>query len=97
MMPMGFGMPMASFGGVSVFFNPVYFAYNSYVNTKSTYVNCLLDQNLNHLEGVFPKNEFDKINCPRFYSSKIKEILGSELSYDDGLKLVFAYHIKDFL
>lgn len=62
MMPMGFGMPIASLGGgVSVFFNPVNFAYNSYANTKSTYINCLFDHSLNHIEGDFPKNEFDKI------------------------------------
>ena len=84
MMPMGFGMPMASFGGVSVFFNPVYFAYNSYVNTKSTYVNCLFDQNLNHLEGVFPKNEFDKIkdyNEEDRFASQIGETVFKHKGY----------------
>jgi hypothetical protein len=57
----GFGMPIASFGAVSVFFNPVNFAYNSYSNTKSTIINCLFDDGFNHIKGDFPENEFDKI------------------------------------
>lgn len=84
MMPMGFGMPMASFGVVSVFFNPVNFAYNSYVNTKSTYINCLFDHNLNHIEGDFPKNEFDKIkefNQEDRFTSQIGETVFKHKNY----------------
>ncbi len=62
MMPMGgFGLPIASAGSVSVFFNPTYFAYNSYSNTKSTYIKCLFDIDFNHIQGEVKENVFDKI------------------------------------
>ena len=62
MMPMGgFGMPIASFGSAAVFFNPTYFAYNSYSNTKSIHIKGLFDVNFNHIEGEIEENVFDKI------------------------------------
>ncbi|MFK5959623.1 MAG: hypothetical protein QM495_12245 [Lutibacter sp.] len=63
MMPMGgIGtIPIASVGNVSVFFNPTYFAYNSYSNTKSTYIKCLFDLEFNHVKGEIKENAFDKI------------------------------------
>jgi hypothetical protein len=62
MMMGGFGMmPIGSIGALSFSINPTFFAYNSYVNTKSTYIECLFDENFNHLQGEFQKNVFDKI------------------------------------
>ena len=43
-------------------FNPVFYGYSSYQNTKSTYINCLFDKNLNHVEGKIPYNTYDDIN-----------------------------------
>lgn len=62
MMPMGFGaIPIASFGNVTVFFNPAQMAYNSFTNNKATRIESLFDQNLNHTTGDIPKNAFDKM------------------------------------
>ncbi|GAA4111128.1 hypothetical protein GCM10022393_08580 [Aquimarina addita] len=47
---------------VSVGFNPTYYAYNGYSSTKSTYINCLFDENFEHLEGDVQRNVYDNIN-----------------------------------
>ncbi len=61
MMP-GFGaIPMGAVGGLTVAFNPTFFAYNSYTRTKSTRIKCLFDKDFNHLEGIVPDNTFDRI------------------------------------
>lgn len=72
MMPMGGfgGVPFTNFGSVNVFFNPTFFAYNSYTktkstykkNAKSTYIKGLFDKNFNHLEGEIQDNVFDAID-----------------------------------
>ena len=56
------GVGIGSFGAVTVYFNPTYFAYNSYTNTKSTYIECLFNTNFDHLEGEPKDNVFDKIH-----------------------------------
>ena len=72
MMPMGgFGIPMASFGNVNMFFNPTMFAYGSMSNTKSTRIECLFDEDFDHLGGDIPENAFDKIDS--FVSKEIGE------------------------
>ncbi len=39
-----------------------YYSYNAVQNaTKSTYINCLFDQNLKHVDGQVPLNTFDRI------------------------------------
>lgn len=59
---MGFGMPIGFGGGsVGVFFNPTMFAYGSYTSSKSTRIECLFDENFNHLEGEIKDNAFDKM------------------------------------
>lgn len=58
MMP---AMGLVSFGTVSIFFNPSFFAYNSYSHTKATHIKCYFDEGLNHIEGEIPKNPFEKI------------------------------------
>lgn len=60
-MGMGFGIPMGSFGGVSIFFNPAGFAYNSYSRTKSVSFKTLLDTKFEHLKESLPENAFDLI------------------------------------
>jgi len=83
MMPIGMGIPIASFGSATVFFNPTYFAYNSYTSSKSTHIKGLFDTNFNHIKGELKQNVFDKIN-----DSKI------EKSTAQKGKTVFKY--KDF-
>ena len=66
----GFGMAggmagAALAGGIANMnysFNPVFHGYSSYQNTKSTYINCLFDKNLNHVEGKIPLNIYDDVN-----------------------------------
>ena len=62
MMP-GFGgaVPVASFGAMSMSFNPTFFAYNSYTSTKSTRIESLFDNNFSHVSGEIEENAFDKI------------------------------------
>ncbi len=55
----GFGLPIASMGNVTVFFNPTALAYNSYSATKSTRIECLFDQDFNHMQGEIQDNAFD--------------------------------------
>lgn len=61
--PMMMGGPMlgVSTGLVSFYFNPTYFAYNSYSNTKSIYFISKFDPNFKHKTGEIEKNAFDKI------------------------------------
>jgi hypothetical protein len=63
-MPMpGFGgLPVAGFGGFSIAINPTQFAFNSYSNTKSIRIKCLLDAKFNSIKGEVPDNIFDKIH-----------------------------------
>ncbi len=65
MMPMGGfgGIPIGSFGNFNLFFNPTMFAYNSFSNTKSTRIECLFDDDFDHLGGDVPENVFDKIDA----------------------------------
>lgn len=88
MMPMGFGavpgIPIATVGSATIFFNPTYFAYNGYTNTKSTYVNCLFDSNFEHIEGEVEKNAFDKV----------KEF--SELPENKNIKAETLFKYKDY-
>ncbi|WP_445748456.1 hypothetical protein [Polaribacter sp.] len=60
MMPFG-GIPIAGFGNVTVFFNPTQLAFNSASNNKATRIECLFDQEFNHVEGIIGKNAFDKM------------------------------------
>jgi len=61
MMP-GFGVPMGAIGPLQMSFNPTMAAFGSYTSTKSTYINCLFDEDFNHLEGDIKDNVFDKID-----------------------------------
>jgi len=63
MMMGGFGgIPMASFGNVSLFFNPTMLAYNSFTNTKSTQIECLFNENFEHIKNAEPDdNVFNKM------------------------------------
>ncbi|MGB7393397.1 MAG: hypothetical protein WA913_03290 [Pricia sp.] len=60
MMP-GFGLPVASIGAVTIFFNPAFFAFESYVHTKALTVDGLFDENFMHKSGDINENVFDQI------------------------------------
>ena len=47
--------------GISSGFNPTFTNYNSYSSSKTTYINCLFDNEFNHLQGDFKDNIFDRI------------------------------------
>lgn len=60
MMP-GFGIPIASIGAVTVFFNPTFFAYESYTHTKALLVDALFNTKFEHQVGEISENIFDTI------------------------------------
>lgn len=63
MLPRGFGnIPLMAMGNISFSFNPVFYAYNSFKNTKSTKIECVFDENFNHLENEkTPQNAFKRM------------------------------------
>tara|TARA_R110001632_G_scaffold19898_8_gene59858 strand:- start:10873 stop:12303 length:1431 start_codon:yes stop_codon:yes gene_type:complete len=67
----GFGMSFGGSGGGSVgmFYNPTMFAYGSYTSSKSTIIDCLFDENFNHVKGKIEDNAFDKM---KEYDSPVK-------------------------
>jgi len=69
----GFGIPIASAGGVTLFFDATAMAYDSYTSTKSTRIECLLDEDMNHLQGEIPENAFDKMNADETFSPPATE------------------------
>ncbi|PQJ79904.1 hypothetical protein [Polaribacter porphyrae] len=60
MMPFG-GLPIASIGSATIFFNPAQIAFNSFGNNKATRIECLFDEEFNHKKGEIPENAFDKM------------------------------------
>ncbi|WP_405379856.1 hypothetical protein [Maribacter sp. LLG6340-A2] len=57
----GFGIPIAAFGSVTIFFNPTFFAYQSYTATKAIQVDALFNSAFEHQSGQLKENIFDKI------------------------------------
>lgn len=55
------GLPIGSIGNFSIFFNPTAFAYKNSANIRSTYIECILDENFKHKAGDIQENVFDKI------------------------------------
>ena len=42
--------------------NPTLYGYNGYSNISSISINCLFDENFEHIKGEVPKNVFDKVS-----------------------------------
>ncbi len=62
-LPVG-GLPIGAIGGaVSISFNPTFYAYGGYSSTKSTHIDCLFNNDFEHVEGVILDNVFDKIEA----------------------------------
>ncbi len=94
MMPMGgFGVPIASAGAVTVFFNPTYAAFNSYTSTKSTHIKGLFDINFEHLKGDIEKNVFDKIY--EFEENENTANYGETIFRYNGYYILGNYLTKD--
>lgn len=58
MPPNSFG----NFGAMTISFNPTFYGYNEYTSTKSTYINCLFDEDFEHLDGDIADNRYDLIS-----------------------------------
>ncbi|TVZ16464.1 hypothetical protein [Maribacter sp. MAR_2009_72] len=57
----GFGIPIATFGAVTVYFNPTFFAYQSYTVTKAIQVDALFNSAFEHQNGQLGENPFEMI------------------------------------
>lgn len=98
----GFGMmPMAGIplGGIPLggmmftpTFNPFMGAYNSYSYTKSTRINCLFDNDFNHIDGEVEKNIFDKIHEQEKFIEKEKNLISGL-----NLKNIYKHNNKFYL
>ncbi|WP_420603145.1 hypothetical protein [Flagellimonas sp.] len=61
MMPMP-GIPIASFGTITVSVSPAFYAYNSYSSTRAVYIKSIFDSStLNHIEMDPFSNLFDRV------------------------------------
>lgn len=59
----------------------LYSSFASYNGTKSTRINCLFDDNFNHIQGDIPENSFDKVDE---YTKSIKNINAETLFNHKG-------------
>ena len=91
MMPFG-GIPIASFGSATVFFNPTQIAFNSLTSNKATRIESLFDENFNHIKGEIKKNAFNKMK-----SFKSKNKGSAVFKYKDFfIKTDYHSFSKDF-
>ncbi len=72
----------------SLYFNPLLTDFYQYTTTKSTYINSLLDKNLEHTTREIPKNTYDKIND---FESNISKITAKNIFKYDG-KVFYGYY-----
>ncbi len=92
------GIPIASFGAITMSFNPVQYAYSSYSSSVSTRIKGLFDKNYNHIDGTIQTNVFDKIKeeielrsigkLERVFTLGDKIILGLYYSKNDTFYLM---------
>jgi hypothetical protein len=98
--PMAGGMVGGAIGGViNVYMSPMYYSYNSYSNTKSTFINCLFDTALNHKSGEFTDNAFDKIKTYEdsiYDKLKLKTVFKYQDKYLFGYYWDHQYKLKEF-
>jgi len=73
----------------SIYIAPTFYSYGSYANTKSTFINCLFNTNLNHNSGEFKDNAFDKIKA---YEDKIVDVLKLKTIFKYKGNYVFGYY-----
>ncbi len=90
MMTGGFGgAPIGGMSGaITVSFNPTFYAYDMYSNTGSTRIECLFDENFNHVEGEIDTNVFDKVDDYKEANDKIIKV--ESITYLNN-KVIFGY------
>lgn len=66
------GMSIATVGAFTFTFNPVIYSFYSYKYNKSTRIECLFDENFEHIPGVTPHNVFDTIEAFTLKSPKTR-------------------------
>ena len=84
----GFGMPIGAIGAMTLSFNPAAFAYGSYNATGSTRIECLFDDDFEHIPGELDENVFDQINA---FKEKINK-KADNVFYLDGITLFGNYY-----
>jgi hypothetical protein len=77
----GAGIPIASYGAISISFNPTFYGYGGYTSTKSTYINCLFNEDFEHQQGEIPKNVYDKVEE---FESTLKKPLAKNIFLHKG-------------
>lgn len=55
------GGTVGNSGYSTTYFNPAFTAFNSYQYNKSTRIECLFNEDFEHIDGIIPQNVFDKI------------------------------------
>lgn len=88
MMPGFNNFPVGQFGAFTMSFNPAGFAYNSYTSTGSTRIECLFDNEFNHIKGEIKDNVFDRVNQ---YKDNIQNLHADNIFYLDN-KVFFGFY-----
>ncbi|HBC05165.1 MAG TPA: hypothetical protein DC015_13465 [Aequorivita sp.] len=65
-------MTIATVGAFTFSFNPVFYSFYSYKFNKSTRIECLFDENFEHIPGATPHNVFDTIEAFTLKNPKAK-------------------------
>ncbi|WP_299433222.1 hypothetical protein [uncultured Aquimarina sp.] len=90
----GFGTSVSS--GVPVYFNvgfnPASMEYGRYTSSKQTYIKCLFDTNMEHLQGKFETNSFDRL---RKFERKISYFMAKNIFTHKGKLYYGLFHTKD--
>lgn len=81
------GGAIGGFG--SVYMTPTFYSYGTYSNTKSTFINCLFDGSLNHKNGEFLDNAFDKIKT---YEDSVADQLKLKTVFKYKNNYIFGYY-----
>lgn len=82
MMGPGFGsMPIGNTGLVMTF-NPTFYSYESYTNTKATFFDTVLTENFEHVKKEFEPTVFDRIDD---YMVDYDKVTGEDLFYLNGV------------
>ncbi|WP_459210501.1 hypothetical protein [Aquimarina rhabdastrellae] len=75
-------------------FNPIFFAYTNYKNTKSTYITGLFDINFQHKEGKIFNTDFEHI---KKFERRISTFTAKNIFSHDGILHYGLFHTKSFL
>jgi hypothetical protein len=82
-------IPALQFGPLAIGINPITAAFGNFMNTQSTYIICLFDENFEHVQGKPEDNIFDKIAD---FSRENKKELSAPTVFMIGDKTYFGYY-----